>query len=128
MKQYNEELKTKIIKELKQSVTVLAKQYSISRNIIYRWKKETETLEKNNSATSKEIKRLLHRIERLEEIIQIINEANCLPSAPLKERLYALEKIYGTHNVHVLCKALSVDRGTFYNHLLRNKYHVCETT
>ena len=70
---------------------------------------------------NKEIKRLLRRVERLEEIIQIINEANCLPSAPLKERLYALEKIYGTHSVHVLCEALNVDRGTFYNHIFRNK-------
>ena len=93
----------------------------ISRTTIYRWLKETEIAEKYSSANNKEIKRLLRRVERLEEIIQIINEANCLPSAPLKERLYALEKIYGTHSVHVLCEALNVDRGTFYNHIFRNK-------
>lgn len=58
-----------------------------SRTTIYRWLKETEIAEKYSSANNKEIKRLLRRVERLEEIIQIINEANCLPSAPLKERL-----------------------------------------
>ena len=93
----------------------------ISRTTIYRWLKETEIAENYSSLNNKEINRLLRRIERLKEIIQIINEANCLPSAPLKERLYALEKIYGTHSVHVLCEALNVDRGTFYNHIFRNK-------
>ena len=39
----------------------------------------------------------------------------------MKERLYALEKLQGKHNVHVLCDALNVDRGTFYNHISRNK-------
>lgn len=123
MQHYSDELKAKILTEFKQkqSVTTLSKQYTISRTTIYRWLKETEIAKKYSSANNKEIKRLLRRVERLEEIIQIINEANCLPSAPLKERLYALEKIYGTHSVHVLCEALNVDRGTFYNHIFRNK-------
>lgn len=123
MQHYSDELKAKILTELKQkqSVTILSKQYFISRNTIYRWLKETKNAEKYSSANNKEIKRLLRCIERLEEIIQIINEANCLPSAPLKERLYALEQIYGTHSVHVLCEALNVDRGTFYNQIFRNK-------
>ena len=123
MQHYSDELKAKILTEFKQkqSVTTLSKQYIISRTTIYRWLKETEIAEKYSSINNKEINRLLRRIERLKEIIQIINEANCLPSAPLKERLYALEKIYGTHSVHVLCEALNVDRGTFYNHIFRNK-------
>ena len=42
-------------------------------------------------------------------------------SAPLKERLHALEPFYGKYEVHTICKALDVDRGTFYNHMLRSK-------
>ena len=29
--------------------------------------------------------------------------------------------LYGKYNVHWLCEAMQVDRGTFYNHLFRNK-------
>lgn len=46
---------------------------------------------------------------------------NCTCNAPLKTKLYELEKLYGQFSVHVLCAALDVNRGTFYNHVLRNK-------
>ena len=32
-----------------------------------------------------------------------------------------MEKLYGQYSVHVLCDALQVARGTFYNHIFRNK-------
>ena len=32
-----------------------------------------------------------------------------------------LEKLYGDYNVHNLCDALMVPRGTLYNHIKRNK-------
>lgn len=123
MKKHSNELKATILKEHKTKVPViiLSQKYGVSRNTIYRWIRESELKKTDCSAKDKEIKRLTRRIARLEEIIQIIDEADCLPSAPLQERLYALEKIYGSHNVHILCEALKVDRGTFYNHILRNK-------
>ena len=39
----------------------------------------------------------------------------------MKESLAALEPLYGQFSVHTLCDALEVSRGTFYNHILRNK-------
>ena len=123
MKKYSPELKTTILEEYKSktSVIALAQKYNISRNTIYRWIHEKKLEKSAKTAKDKEINRLTHRVERLEEILQIINEAECFPTAPLQERLYALEKIYGNHSVHILCEALKVDRGTFYNHILRNK-------
>lgn len=40
---------------------------------------------------------------------------------PLKVKLDALEELYGKYSVHMLCDALKVSRGTFYNNILRNK-------
>ena len=37
------------------------------------------------------------------------------------QKLKELEKLYGKFSVRVLCEALDVSRGTFYNHILRNK-------
>ena len=122
MKKPTEGLKETILSRLKanKSVLELAKEYNVSRTTIYRWKKE-EAKKPAPIVKDKEVKLLLKKVARLEEIIQIIKEAECLPTAPLRDRLYALERIYGTHSVHILCEALEVDRGTFYNHLLRNK-------
>ena len=42
-------------------------------------------------------------------------------SSPLQIKLGELEKLFGQYSVHVLCDSLDISRGTFYNHILRNK-------
>ena len=69
----------------------------------------------------KEYKLLLHRIEKLENIVKILKTVNCTVQAPLKEKLTELELLHGQYDVHTLCEALEVSRGTFYNHIFRNK-------
>lgn len=64
---------------------------------------------------------LLHRVEKLESIVAILKTVSCTVHAPLKKKLHELELLYGQYDVHTLCEALDVSRGTFYNHILRNK-------
>ena len=64
---------------------------------------------------------LERKITRLQEIIEILQAVDCTAHSPLKEKLEALEALYGKYNVHVFCEALQVPRGTFYNHIFRNK-------
>ncbi len=71
--------------------------------------------------TPKEFAALKKRVEKLEGIIQVLKSVNCTVSAPLQDKLKALETLYGQFSVHTLCDALEVPRGTFYNHILRNK-------
>lgn len=63
----------------------------------------------------------MHRVKKLEDIISILKTVNCTFRAPLKEKLAELELLYGQYDVHTLCEALDVSRGTFYNHIFRNK-------
>lgn len=63
----------------------------------------------------------LKKVARLESIVEILKSAPCTPKAPLRQRLYAAEQLYGKYNVHVICDAFDIPRGTFYNHVLRNK-------
>ena len=62
-------------------------------------------------------------MDRLEKIIEILKTADCSPKAPLDMKLAALETLHEQHiySVHMLCETLEVPRGTFYNHILRNK-------
>lgn len=63
----------------------------------------------------------------MQQICEVLKTVNCTVSSPLKEKLYELEKLHGQYSVRVLCEALEVERGTFYNHIFRNKknYSVC---
>ena len=60
-------------------------------------------------------------IEQLEAIISILKRVDCTTSSPLPDKLAELEKLYGEYPVHTLCDALEISRGTFYNHIKRNK-------
>lgn len=42
-------------------------------------------------------------------------------SDSLEIKLPILEELYGQYSVHMICEALEVPRGTFYNHILRNE-------
>ena len=57
----------------------------------------------------------------LENIVAILKTVNCTAHASLKEKLHELELLYDQYDVHTLYEALDVSRGTFYNHILRNK-------
>ena len=71
--------------------------------------------------TMKEYDVLLRRVAKLENVVAVLQTVNCTIHAPLKEKLHGLELFYGQYDVHTLCEALDVSRGTFYNHILRNK-------
>lgn len=120
---YSEEVKKKILDQVKigAKISDLSKEFNIARKTIYVWIKNA----KNNTPPSvterKEISELKRKIKKLETMLEIIRKCNCSYDAPLKEKLYALEQFYGQYNIHWLCEALGVDRGTFYNHVLRNK-------
>lgn len=61
------------------------------------------------------------KVQKLENFVTILKTVNCTIHASLKEKLSELELLYGQYDVHTLCEALEVSRGTFYNHILRNK-------
>lgn len=122
---YTDPEKANIVAQRKKGISVnqLSSQYGISVRTIYRWSKlycEANPGEKR-TFTIKEHDMLQRRVSKLENIITILKTVNCTVSAPLKEKLDELEKLYGQYDVHTLCEALEVSRGTFYNHILRNK-------
>lgn len=105
-----------------ESVASLAQESGIHQSTIYRWIKEhQETNSMEARPESQNLNVLARKVQRLEGIIEILQTVNCTANAPLQDRLAELELLYGKYNVHMLCDALKVSRGTFYNHMLRNK-------
>ena len=105
------------------SVSLLVTETGIPRSTIYAWLADarTENSEKKPSFTLREYRSLENKVSRLEGIIDILQKAPCTATAPLEDRLYALDDLHDQYSVHMLCDALCVPRGTFYNYLLRSK-------
>ena len=106
------------------SVSCISQDTGIPRSTIYSWLKQDVGSSSNpKEFTRKDFLVLQKKVERLEGIIKILKNAECLPDAPLSTKLNALEKLHeqSWYSVHMLCEALDVPRGTSYNHILRNK-------
>lgn len=106
-----------------ESVSHICSETGISRSTFYSWVKpyQTTLTETGVLVTPQEFALLKRRVEKLESIINVLKSVDCTVSSPLKEKLAALETLYGQYSIHTLCDALEVSRGTFYNYIFRNK-------
>lgn len=105
-----------------ESVATIVKEHGVPRSTIYHWLKQYRDLSNAEDIKPRmELGKLKQKLDKIRQINEVLKSVNCTRQAPLKARLYELEKLYGKYSVRVLCEALDVDRGTFYNHMLRNK-------
>ena len=104
-----------------ESVTELTEATGIARSTIYGWLKASQSESENKPVNKKTVNDLERKIIRLSTIIEIMQKVFDVENIPTQIRLEELERLYGEYNVHNLCDALMVPRGTFYNHIKRNK-------
>ena len=99
----------------------IAAELGIPRSTVYYYiQKNTEYDEL--AFTKRNFRYLINRSKHLESVVSVLQESNCSANDPLKLKLKELERLSGgEYNVHVLCEALNVPRGTYYNHMLRGK-------
>ncbi len=107
------------------TISQIAQDTGIPRSTLYSWiKRYQKEGHQINSAlifTKRDFQRLENRIKHLEGILSILKTVPCSVHASLKERLNAIEALQGQYSIHMLCEAMNIARGTFYNHILRNK-------
>ena len=64
---------------------------------------------------------LQEKRDRQQKIIEILQRSPCTPSAPLSKRYEVIKSLSDEYTVNILCEALKVAKGSYYNHILRNK-------
>lgn len=106
-----------------ESAISICSQADIPKSTFYLWvNKYRQIVSPGSIAISgSNFARLKQKLEKQENIIAVLKAVNCNPNSPTQEKLQALEALHGQYSIHVLCDALNVPRGTFYNHILRNK-------
>lgn len=106
-----------------ETVIQICNENQIPRSTFYRWIQDYQQTvsDTGNIITPQEFLYLKRKVKKLEDTVQILKKVSCTVSSPLQEKLKAMEVLYGQFSVHTLCEALDVPRGTFYNHIFRNK-------
>lgn len=123
MKQISMETKASIINRYNngESVAVLTEATGVARSTIYGWIRAVQSESADKTINKKTVNDLERKNIRLSTLIEILQKVFDVENIPTQLRLEELEKLYGEYNVHNLCDALMVPRGTFYNHIRRNK-------
>lgn len=125
MNKYTDEQKQEVIEWYVngESVSNIIADSKAPRSTIYSWIKESQNhnTNKKNEVSLKNFRALEKKIVRLETIIEILQNIDCTAISPLDIKLTTLEKLHEQYNVHIICEALKVPRGTFYNYIFRNK-------
>ena len=111
-KKHDENLINTVVSEHSsgQSVAMLCAQYNLPRSTVYFWLKQHQLIKASDGTeiSYKEYLALKRRADKLEERINIIRESECSLSSALKDKLFAMEQLYGQYSVHALCDALEV--------------------
>ena len=123
-KTYSQEFKEQIVQEhfAGSTITELAKEYSLSRNTLYSWiQQHGISIKRTKPINMREYNDLRQKCEQLEKMEEILQEAPCTVTAPLSERYAVIQNLSDKYSVNLLCKAMKVAKGSYYNHILRNK-------
>lgn len=123
-KYYSDETKNQTVQEFinGKSVSKIHAETGISRSTIYSWiESQKEKFTKADKINLRDYRELIAKCERQQKIIDILKESPCTVSAPLRERYKVIKSLKGTYSETLLCDALNVSKGSYYNHIFRNK-------
>ena len=123
-KYYSDETKNQTVQEFinGKSVSKIHTETGISRSTIYSWiESQKETFTKAEKINLRDYRELVAKCERQQKIIQILKESPCTVSSPLRERYNVIKAFKDTYSETLLCDALNVSKGSYFNHIFRNK-------
>ena len=124
MNTYPEKEKIAVVKRYLNGETIskISQTTKISRTAIYLWIKErNNSFNKGKSPDFRYLHDLQEKCDRQQKIIEILQRSPCTPSAPLSKRYEVIKNLSDEYTVNILCEALKVAKGSYYNHILRNK-------
>jgi transposase InsO family protein/transposase len=107
-----------------EEVKQMLAEYGVPKSTFNQWLREYDIKFGSNSNydfTPRNFRNILRRNDHLEDLLSVLQDSYCSPNASLTERLIEAERLYKNYNVHLVCEALNISRGSFYNHIKRNK-------
>ncbi len=130
-KYYSDETKNQTVQQFinGKSVSEIHAQTGISRSTLYSWidtKSEEKTFTNSAKIKLRDYHDLVAKCERQEKIIQILKDSPCTVTSPLRERYAVIKNFRSKYSETLLCDALNVSKGSYFNHIFRNKNDVTQ--
>lgn len=119
---YSQEIKEKVISDYNSGIkaSIISKNTNISKSTIYKWLNEKQSTSPL-PISHRESQKLIRKVQRLETMLEIIQNTDFFKQIPLKEKLKIADNLYEQYGINVTCDALGIAHGTFHNHQKRGK-------
>ena len=100
---YTEEQRNEILQRYRsgEKVSSICEDTGIAKSTLYAWTKSNNK-KKSKAINMSDFRILRQRCETLEKMVEVLKDLS------------------GTYSVNLLCQALKVAKGSYYNHILRN--------
>lgn len=122
-KSYSKQDKEEIITQYESgvSITSIYNSTGIARSTLHNWINEHNSRKDTKPLNRGDYNKLKMHCEKLENMIQILKICGCTVEAPLSQRYEVIKELSSVYSITTLCNALNVPKGSYYNHILRNK-------
>ena len=122
-KSYSKQEKEKIIMQHESgvSITSIHNSTGIARSTLYSWINGLRSDTSDKPLNRGDYNKLKMHCEKLENMIRILKTCGCSVDAPLSQRYEVIKDLSYVYSITTLCNALNVPKGSYYNHILRNK-------
>lgn len=119
-KVYPQSFKYEVVKFYSTNHTIAEtiEKYGIAESTLFEWRKRYDERHYLSTSTSPRLKnwrqKELH-LNKIEQKLEVLGKCSCGVNASIDEKMAAFEKLQGQYSIHVLCEALNLPRGTYYN-------------
>ena len=93
-------------------------EFGISESSLFAWKNQYDEAHQLFISAPSERKNLRHsqaRLKKTGEMLEVLERSSCGIYASIDEKMEAIAQLEGQYSIHVLCEALKLPRGTYYN-------------
>ena len=119
-KVYTQAFKDEVVKfyERNHTLSETLSEFGISESSLFAWKKQYDDAHQLFISAPSERKNLRHsqaRLKKTGEMLEVLERSSCGIYASIDEKMEAIAQLEGQYSIHVLCEALKLPRGTYYN-------------
>lgn len=123
---YTQKFKETVVKFYERNHTIeeTIQEFGISQTSLFDWRKlysKEHDLIINGSSKYKNFRQSQAHLKKTEYMLEVVRKASCGVNAPIDEKMSAIKELEGQYSIHVLCEALNLPRGTYYNRKRREK-------
>ena len=108
--------------------------YGMAESTFFEWKKrfdQAHPIYKATGSSNKGSRKAQLHLEKLALELEVMRQCPCGINASIDDKIAAINTLTGRYSVHVLCEALELPRGTYYNRKRREgqltSYEISDT-